>query len=499
MNNLVMSEYRKLARERLMPAAGYKEGPDTYYLACPSRACGGGPSLILSVINGSGLCLNEPLNKAGGYRRYSLWEIARLLNIDVSGLYGIFADPKSANMPSTESARAGDSLRGLRADNTDLAGTARRLLQDPWLLHRYLCLASASSIADEDDLLRVLYLAIISRLLGDHRFNVAIGEQPAAGKSALARFALSTVPTDFVLHLGGGASKRALQYSGDLSYHVVFIDEADVLEDELRATIREAVTTSQVNRLVTSGGAAEYITLLTTGMVLIQAGTAIIANPADETRFLQVHPDVSPQQTSRILNMQAGQAATPSAGLDFEIEVWRKAQELLQPCFVTVSFAPALRQFFNANEHRFRRDFPRLLSLIRACACLHQYQRTSYERDGELVIDAELEDYRQIYGFAVNLFGQATRGLTPTRQRVLDRIRQHRRLGQGFATREATEWAGSAYSTVRGHLLDLEELGMVESSYVQGQRLWRIVAETPPGFDLPTPDQLIDALYSQTP
>ena len=101
------------------------------------------------------------------------------------------------------------------------------------------------------------------------------------------------------LDLGGGATRRALQYFDDLSRKIIFIDEADNLDPDLRAMLRKAVTEANVSRLVAQGAPAsgfesKLYTVVTDGMVLIQAGTQVVATPADETRFLMLSPDTSP-------------------------------------------------------------------------------------------------------------------------------------------------------------------------------------------------------------
>lgn len=488
-----------------MPPDGYSESQNAYRLCCPSGKCGDAANFILSRINGSGICLNEPLLNMYGYRRYSPWEIARLLGFDVYGLYGLFTGARPVSLLGTDSASAGESLRDLRVDSTDIDSTAKKLLHDPWLTHRFLVLASASGIAGEEDLLRILYLAVTSRLIRKHRFHVSLGEQSAAGKSELARFVLSVLPSAITLHLGGGASKRAFQYVDDLSHQVVFIDEADVLDEDVRALLREAVTQSQVNRLVTKGDPSagfttQRYTSKTEGMVLIQAGTRVITDPADETRFLVLHPDVSREQTSRILDKQAEQVTTLNpVALETELQVWQKAQEFLQPCHVVIPYARELRRFFPSEMVRVRRDFPRLLSLIGSHACLHQFQRSCYEHDGHFIVVAEVEDYCQVYEFAASLFSQATKRLTPTQDEVAKAIRANVDLDEGFTATQAKNWSGKGYTTVWGHLEALESLHMVESASYRGKRMWRFIADDPPGLSIPTPDELINALHQKTP
>ena len=233
-------------------------------------------------------------------------------------------------------------------------------------------------------------------------------------------------------------------------------------------------------------------------MVLIQAGTRVIENPADESRFLVLHPDLSREQTERILDRQAEIAATIGPSLARDLEVWRGAQGSLQPCIVVIPYAREIRRFMPSDQHRIRRDFPRLLSVIAANACLHQRQRSCYEKDGHLVVEAELADYVGVYEFVAPLFAEATKGLTPTQEKVVAAIRRHRHKGQGFTFYEAAEWTELAYSTVRGHLQDLEDRGMVESHREKGKVIWSVVADAPPGISLPSPAELINEVHSQT-
>ena len=152
-----LDEFVDEVRKWLIPSHGYAESDTSYRLRCPSGRCGDSAEFLFSRVNGWGICLNESLPKVGGYRRYSTWEIARLLGMDVYGLYGLFGDARPVNLPDTGSAMPGDSLRGLRTDTMDSEQVAQRLLEDPWILHCFLCLASASGIAGEGELLQTLW------------------------------------------------------------------------------------------------------------------------------------------------------------------------------------------------------------------------------------------------------------------------------------------------------------------------------------------------------
>ena len=413
----------------------------------------------------------------------------------------------NGNQPETESGDFHEATtsetatsRGSRAEHEEEEEIERRahdLLEDPNLLNRFLELAKESGIAGEEDLIRLLYLVVTSRLVHHHRLHASLNEQSGAGKTESARFVLSTLLTRVVLHLGGGASAKALQYMDDLSQMVVFIDEAEQLTDEQKAFLREAMTRDEVQRLVTEGDPqhgfhARKYTVKTAGMVLIQAGIHVITNPADATRMLILSPDASEEQTRRILDVQAKRAATGTVSDSSELAVWRKAQELLRPCRVVIPFSAALSQLFSADSIRARRDYPRALALTVAHACLHQYQRRRWEEADLLVVEAVLADYEAIHEFGSAIFQQATKRLTPAQQRVLDALIEKFGVSGTFSTAKAVQAAGQALSTVKEHLASLETLGVLEAERPgRGTRTtWHIVAEAPQGLTLPLPDEV---------
>ena len=129
---------------------------------------------------------------------------------------------------------------------------------------------------------------------------------------------------------------------------------------------------------------------------------------------------------------------------------------------------------------------------------LHQFQRQTSEIDAELTVVAEFEDYQGVHDAAATLFSQATKGLTTTKSDIIQQIIQNKGVGGFFTTDEAGRFTGRKYNTIRGHLKDLEILGILESSFNRGNRLWQILTTVPPGNALPTPELLASALQLQT-
>ena len=70
-------------------------------------------------------------------------------------------------------------------------------------------------------------------------------------------------------------------------------------------------------------------------------------------------------------------------------------------------------------------------------------------------------------------------------------------MGVKFRTNDVAEWMGRAYTTVRGHLLNLVSLGILESGPDNKGVFYRVVAFKPWGEKLPSPQELKDLLDDQ--
>ena len=389
-------------------------------------------------------------------------------------------------------------LRELQPD-TSRDEAALELLRDLALLDRFLDLGSSVGIVGEEENRQAVYVIMTARKVSNYRLHARFYEQSGSGKTELTRFVLSTMPQSEVLSLGGGVSKRGLQYAGDMSGKIVFIDEADHLDDDTWAILREAMTKSQVDRLVTvsdgSGGyAARMYSLRSERLVIIQAGSRPLADPANETRIFRLHPDASPEQKQAILDVQALRAEQYSPQPTTNLSLWIRAQELLRVCHVAIPYATSLRGLFNSSNIRARRDFPRLLALIAATACLHQFQRDARTLGDDLVVEADVRDYDLVYRFAGPIFATSAERLRPTQREVLSEIRARKRMGAKFRTNDVAGWMGRAYTTVRDHLLNLESLGILESAQDKNGKFWCMVALNPRGIGLPSPEALREIL-----
>jgi hypothetical protein len=148
----------------------------------------------------------------------------------------------------------------------------------------------------------------------------------------------------------------------------------------------------------------------------------------------------------------------------------RDAQRLLRPLLVANPFAEDLT--FLDTKTRCRRDHVKYLTLIRAVALLHQYQRPirTITHHGEDVqyIEATLEDIEIANRIASEVLGRSTDDLPPQTQRLLRTIETMVNAGcerQGversdyrFSRRDVRDFTGWGNTQLKVHLKRLKEL-----------------------------------------
>ena len=117
----------------------------------------------------------------------------------------------------------------------------------------------------------------------------------------------------------------------------------------------------------------------------------------NDTRTLVAHPDESDQQTERILYLQSMMAISGIEESPYAKDVvrkWRKFFDYLSWFIyrrVKIPFASYIQP--KKVTLRSRRDFPKLIGLIKASAFLNPKNRMIESIGGEEYIIAELEDY----------------------------------------------------------------------------------------------------------
>ena len=323
----------------------------------------------------------------------------------------------------------------------------------------------------------MVFLAGVGGMLGEPIHLVIKGDS-SGGKNTLANASLALLPEGTVLAISG-LSPQALAYFGEGDEEgekriegVLMIDEAEGLQGA-EYIIRQAMSEGRVARLTVGkgkSGAWEGKLLdveVTASIITTTTETAL--HRENQTRVFDLWIDESEEQTRHVLMMMADQAAggEPTEDVQVRLELWREALSLLEPLKVTIPFAHDLAESFPASQLRLRRDFGRVLSLVRILALLHQGQRLRLP-DGSLI--ADLADYEVAYRLLQEVLEPTIQGLTPT---ALELCELHDEAaatgGDGWVKRKELEReAGirdiASPNTVRKWCKQLSELG-----YWQGE------------------------------
>jgi hypothetical protein len=141
---------------------------------------------------------------------------------------------------------------------------------------------------------------------------------------------------------------------------------------------------------------------------LITTTTAISLHPENETRLLSLTVNDTPAQTRAVMRAHVGELRPERDRRDWhEMQSWLADEALA----VTIPFDAALAEAIPSYSIRVRRDFPALLTLVRAHALLHQCSRERDERDAVI---ATLDDYAAVRSLVWDLMADAAeRSVSP--------------------------------------------------------------------------------------
>jgi hypothetical protein len=375
---------------------------------------------------------------------------------------------------------------------------AMDLLRDPWLLDRLLTDFDRCGVVGEHTNKLVGYLAATSRKL-DEPLAVIIQSSSAAGKSSLMDAILALMPEEERVEYSA-MTGQSLFYMGeaDLQHKILAIVEEEgaerasyalkLLQSEGELTIASTGKDPATGRLVTQEYRVE-------GPVMIfLTTTAIEVDDELLNRCLVLTVDEGREQTRAIHRRQ--REAQTLEGLLAKRErerierLYQNAQRLIRPLFVANPFARELT--FLDHQTRTRRDHMKYLTLIRAIALLHQYQRPVRvaEHRGEAIryVEVTREDIAVANRLAHEVLGRTLDELPPQTRRLLGLIDEMvaegaKKLGMDrsdfrFSRRQVREYTGWGDTQLRVHLGRLIELEWVLSHRGrQGQSfLYELVA-----------------------
>lgn len=369
------------------------------------------------------------------------------------------------------------------------------VLRDPHLVERILSDFERTGVVGEETNKLVAYLAAVSRKLDDP-LAVIIQSSSAAGKTSLMEAVLAFVPDEDRLHFAA-MTGQSLFYMGetDLQHRILAIAEEEgaerasyalkLLQSEGELTIASTGKDPNTGRLV----AQEYC--VQGPVMLFLTTTAIDLDEELLNRCVVLTVDEDREQTRAIHRLQrerqtlAGLLARRDRGQVLKLH--RNAQRLLRPLLVANPFAPDLT--FLDDRTRTRRDHTKYLTLIRAIALLHQYQREvkAIEHAGQRVeyIEVTLDDIALANKLAHQVLGRSLDDVPPHTRRLLALLHEMvtaacaaqnvERSAYRFTRKTVRDATGWGDTQLKVHLQRLVELEYLLVDGGRGQHVYELV------------------------
>ena len=352
------------------------------------------------------------------------------------------------------------------------------LLQDPSLLSRILADFEACGVIGEESNKLVGYLAAVSRKL-DRPLAVMIQSSSAAGKSSLMDAVLNMVPPEERVQFSA-MTGQSLFYMGEtnLKHKILAISEeegADQASYALKLLQSEGeVSIASTGKNAVTGNLETQQYKVEGPVMLMMTTTAIDIDEELMNRCLVLSVNESREQTEAIHRMQRKRQTLEGLLAEHSkqdvIGLHQNAQRLLRPLLVANPYAEQLT--FLSDKTRTRRDHMKYLTLIRAIALLHQYQREikRVEHHGQSLeyIEVTQADIRVANELAHEVLGRTLDELPPQSRKLLQLIYQMvspaciaSRVKQSdyrFSRKDVRNYSGWGNTQLKVHLHRLEEM-----------------------------------------
>ena len=269
---------------------------------------------------------------------------------------------------------------------------AEKRLKDPMLLN-WINGVLSERIVGENDTKTLLFLIALSYKTDEPQCCIISGP-PSTGKSYLSKYVLRLMPN--VINVSRMTPAFLDRIGSDLSHYILYVSELGGAEQSL-PTLRVMLSEGELILGTTDRnehGKIETIMIETKGSPVYVTTTAqeiIERQLASRTWLLSM--DASAEQTRQILRHQAKVArSAPMPEFTQQEMILRTLVYALKPMKVMIPFTEKLAELFPSAEPQARRDFNRLLALIKTICLLHQRQRLIVKVNGAEYLVANLQD-----------------------------------------------------------------------------------------------------------
>jgi hypothetical protein len=360
-----------------------------------------------------------------------------------------------------------------RGKKSDLEEAAIRLLTDPKLLFKIGRKIGELGIIGEERNRLILPLAGISRT-DPEPSSVMVKGSTSSGKSELVKRTVELFPADCVLERAGMSGKALVHGEGSLRGKIYHLMEYRCGKDS-QLLLRLLQSERKISHEFTTISGARRGT-----QTAERSGTPVVLTTTtdqkvfadDETRFLSLWADESPDQSLAIVVAKA----TGAAAIDRrDIPVWQLAMSLLIFRPDDFQYPPEWLRYvaeqLPLGKVRVRRDWDRFLSFLRTIALC----RGDYRPDTRLNIT--FPDYCVAYPILEPVFAATLKGLRTQELTFGTAVAKlNRRLKRGATVREIAaelNWKESlaykyAKTAEKGRVVQYES----ETRNKNEKRLW---------------------------
>jgi DNA primase len=273
------------------------------------------------------------------------------------------------------------------------------LAKDPNLIDTIQQDIENMGVVGDRDLALLFYVIASSRKQASPGRAIVQGPS-SGGKSWPVQRVLSLIPPGDIVkatsltpqslyYMEPGSLEHKLIEAGEMSHQ---LDEAQA---DKTAALRQLISEGYIAKQVTIkwGNSHKTVFIEQKGPVaFLQTTTCKSIFDEDRNRCLLIHPDVSEEQTERILKAIAKEC-NEDPRTDHEEAIRRRHhafQQLLEMRHVLVPFADRLRTNLPLLLET-RRAFKQLLAMVRTVTFLHQHQRAETDK-GHLI--STVDDYK---------------------------------------------------------------------------------------------------------
>lgn len=281
--------------------------------------------------------------------------------------------------------------------------------------------------AGSTDVPKLVFLCAYTRFF-KKPVSLVIKGPSGSGKSHALHAGLQFVPKSSYEEFAGMSEKALLYLDGmDLKHRYLVIGEAAGLaEGNGRAFLRQLLSEGNIRyatvQSTSNGLVGQQLKPIEGPTGLMMTTTANALHPEDESRMLSYHLDESPDRIREVLLKQALGQLSDDEPLD--TEPWFALHELVRSGSLTVDipFAKRLAEQLPLSHFRVMRDFPQVLSLIRAHALMHQCTR---DRGADGRVIATIDDYRAVHDLIAEPLSQGLEEAVPESIRtVVEKVKE---------------------------------------------------------------------------